>query len=188
MSVVLKQHQLLQSIDGSDMFDFVWNNAVEGMAFVGMDGEFLAVNPTMSRWLGYAPTELRNMTFMDVTSPSDTKADVDALDEVRRGVRPAYTMAKTYTPKTGSSFVAVLTVYPWKDDLGNEVLFYYSQVQRVEKVDLVRKDELRVVWEFCGKHKKKLITAFLMVAFAGDGAVTWLKNIVEAATGFGVGS
>jgi PAS domain S-box-containing protein len=183
MSRVLDQHESLRAIEPGALFDFIWMHAVEGMALVGTDREFLAVNPILCEWLGWTEGELRNMTFMDVTAHRDTKSDLEAMDEVIRGVRDGYTMNKTYTPKAGQNFEAKLTVIPWRTIEGRRVAFFFSQIERTETVHIQREDELRVLWNFLGSHKRVVLLVFCAVALAGDGFLEWVSAVFMAAGG-----
>lgn len=185
MSKTLKEHITLSELHPGKVLDFIWDHAVEGMAFVGTDGQFLNVNPVLCEWLGYAPTELENMTFMDVTDPADTKADLEAVDEVLRGVRQAYTMTKKYRPKAGAPFNAKLTVLPWKDEGGKTVLFFYSQIQKLDIVQLQPKDELRVLWDFITRYKRSTALVVIGIAMAGEGVIRWASKVAETAMSIG---
>lgn len=181
MSKVLALHPLLKQQDAGAVLDFMWDKDVNGLAFVGTDGEFLAVNPTLSKWLGYPPSELENMTFMDVTVHEDTKADLEAIDQVRRGILNAYTMLKSYRPRQGPPFDAELTVFPWKM-AGEDVLFFYSQVHRTDPVRVMDTDELRVVWEFFKARKRMTITVFVATALLGEAAIQIAANSITHVT------
>lgn len=179
MTRLLKQHPDLHGLDAGSLLDFLWEKGVHGMAFVGTSGDWLAVNPALCAWLGYAPTELENMTFMDVTMPGDTAADLAAVDEVVRGIREAYTMSKTYLPKQGQPFDARLTVEPWRMPDGTTVAFLYSQIQRAERVEFTKVDELRVIANFLGKHRRYVLIFLIAVALTGEGFISWLMGIIQ---------
>jgi len=183
MSKILNQHELLKTVGASDVLDYMWSHSVGGMAFVDPKGAFLCVNPTLCSWLGYAPNELENMTIMDVTEPGDTKADMAAMDDVLRGIRNSYTMTKRYKPKSGQPFDAKLTVHGWKGDDGKIVLFFFSQVEKLDLVEYRPVDELRVVYNFFVNNKKITLIAFIATALAGDSAIKWLFSVIDIIRG-----
>lgn len=129
-----------------ELFEWTWQHTEIGMAFVGLKGDWLHVNGSVCKMLGYAETELLNgMTWMDVTVPGDVAADTAEVERLVRGERDEYVMRKRYIPKYGEPFWADLTVRPYILD-GEECLFFLSQIQErrppVQQVQLVsRVDE-----------------------------------------------
>ncbi|MST32639.1 PAS domain S-box protein, partial [Acidimicrobiaceae bacterium USS-CC1] len=52
-------------------FPSLFDDAVTGMAIVGLDGRFQAVNPALCRMLGYAAEDLVGLRTADITHPDD---------------------------------------------------------------------------------------------------------------------
>lgn len=183
MSRVLKQSPELRDLDAGHMFDFIWENAVEGMMLIGSTGNILTANNSILNWLGYAPTELMNMTWMDVTEPSDTQADLAAVDQVIKGVRDGYTMNKEYRPKSGAPFAARLTVHKVTLESGEQAAVLFSQVQKLNIVEFKKTDELRVIWNFIGRYRKSTLLVILILMFSGEGLLTAVTKALEALKG-----
>ena len=65
-----------------------FRNAMEysavGMAIVDAYGQWLQVNKALSKFLGYPPDELHQMTFQQVTWPEDLAQDLEQLYRLRQ--------------------------------------------------------------------------------------------------------
>ena len=72
-----------------------------GMAYVGTDGRFIKVNPTMCEITGYPAEELVGMTVSDLTHPDDRAHDAEILAPFLRGDTPTYENDKRYVQKDG---------------------------------------------------------------------------------------
>ncbi len=124
--------------------EFVWDNAVVGMAFVGYDGRFLKVNPAFCRTVGYTEAELLSRTWMDVTVEEDIEADRIAVAGVIDGSVKEHRMLKTYRYKGDLDRIpADLTVYH-VDIEGVKYACLFSQIlprkQAVQRVQIVHED------------------------------------------------
>jgi PAS domain S-box-containing protein len=80
-----------------------------GMALVGLDGQWLAVNPALCRIVGYTETELRALTFQDITHPEDLEADLAQARRLFADEIPSYQMEKRYIHKDGQVVWVLLT-------------------------------------------------------------------------------
>lgn len=126
---------------GQERFHGAFLHSGIGMALVSLEGRFLDVNPAFCRFLGYSETELRGLTFQEITHPEDLAADLEQVGRVLAGEIEAYSLEKRYIPKDGRSFRGLLTVSLVRDE-ENQPAFFISQVQDV--TDLHRTtDELR---------------------------------------------
>ena len=72
-----------------------------GMAYVGTDGRFIKVNPTMCEIAGYPAEELVGMTVSDITHPDDRARDAELVTPFLRGGTPTYENDKRYVRKDG---------------------------------------------------------------------------------------
>lgn len=97
------------------------------MAFVGEDGSWLRVNPTLCELLEYTESELTHRTFQQITHPDDVGDDWHMVDRVKAGSLDWYTMTKRYITKRGHVVWIKLRVDGVHDDDGH-LMFFLSQI------------------------------------------------------------
>ncbi|MCL4273000.1 MAG: PAS domain S-box protein [Anaerolineales bacterium] len=105
------------------LFKNAFQYSAIGMALVGLDGEWLQVNPMLCSTLGYTEAELRARSFQDVTHPDDLQADLENVGRLLAGEGETYAMEKRYLHKDGSIVWAILSVAAVRDDEGKPVHF-----------------------------------------------------------------
>jgi PAS domain S-box-containing protein len=79
-----------------------YNHALVGIAETDSAGRFIRSNEQFSVMTGYAPDELRTMTFFDITHPADIEEDRRLFEEQWSGERDGYTIEKRYVRKDGA--------------------------------------------------------------------------------------
>lgn len=104
--------------------------AAIGMAFVGLDGKWLKVNPAIPGMLGYTEAELLATTFQDITHPDDLDLDLSFVKKMLEGVIQTYQMEKRYFHKTGKVVWVLLSVSLVHDHHGKP-LHFISQIQDI---------------------------------------------------------
>jgi len=92
------------------------------IACVALDGRFVWVNDAYCRLLGYAPSELREIRWQDVTLKKDVGGDEQDVQEIVAGKRVEYYLEKAYVKKDGKTIHVELYVRKFPDD-GPALLF-----------------------------------------------------------------
>ena len=87
-----------------------FEQAVVGMAHVGLDGRWLRVNQRLCDIVGYSREGLAGRTFRSLTHPDDVEGDVGALQKLISGELGKYTREKRYVRKDGSVVWVFLVV------------------------------------------------------------------------------
>lgn len=87
-----------------------FENSSTGMALVGLRGELLKVNNSLSKLVGYTSEELLQIRFQDITFPEDLDLNLELFDELLAGKRDHYQMEKRYVHKQGHIIWALLSV------------------------------------------------------------------------------
>lgn len=176
--------QSLPPLDGGAhaLLEFVWDNGVDGMLFIGEDHKVLAANPIICLWLGRTEAELREMTWMDFTVRDDINKDIVAVREVLSGMRDTYSVVKHYAPVEEAPFPARLTVTAWRDTDGKRVLMFYSQIQKVDKEMLRIESDVEVIWRTMMTYKKTTLATILGIAAMGEGIMYSLERLAQWAT------
>ena len=106
--LALKEEQFRQT------FEF----AANGMALVGLKGEWLQVNKSLSQITGYPKAELSKLTFADITHPEDLEKDFNLLNQLTTGEVDSYQMEKRYFHKKGHIIWVLLSVSMVKNSKG----------------------------------------------------------------------
>lgn len=114
-----------------------FRNAMEysaiGMALVSVEGQWLQVNKSLCRFLGYTPTQLQELTFQQITLPEDLRADLQQLDKLSAGEINSYSIEKRYYTHKGNVVWALLTVSVVRDPDGTP-LYFISQVEDINEL------------------------------------------------------
>ena len=106
----------------------IYKDSAIGVALVGRDGEWLAVNDKLCELLQYTEPELTAKKFQDVTHPEDVDLDVYLSNEVAIGKRQGYSMVKRYITKTGKIITITLTVTAVRNKDTGQFLYFISQI------------------------------------------------------------
>lgn len=111
-----------------------FRNAMEysaiGMALVSTDGQWLQVNKSLSKFLGYTSEQLRSLTFQQITHPEDLHADLHQLNMLVSGSINSYSMEKRYYTSKGDVVWALLAVSIVRDIDGTP-LYLIAQIEDI---------------------------------------------------------
>ncbi|MBL7971292.1 MAG: PAS domain S-box protein, partial [Prolixibacteraceae bacterium] len=121
-----------------------------GMALVNIDFRFSMANARLCEMLGFEETELKRLTFNDITHTDDIASDIRNVKRLIAGEIPVYRTEKRYIRKNGQLIWGSLTVAANYDDNGQ---FLYN-VAIIE--DITRR---KVAEEQLLASKAKLETA-----------------------------
>jgi PAS domain S-box-containing protein len=121
-----------------ERFRAALTHAPIGMALVGLDGTFLAVNDALCRIVGWTTEELLALTFQAITHPDDLDADLASLDALMAGRRHAYGLEKRYRCADGSFVPCELHVSLIRDASGRPMHFVSQIVDLSERKDVER--------------------------------------------------
>ena len=95
----------------NEQFSNTFEHASAGITHADIDtGQFLKVNQTMCRYLGFSETELLDKSFHDVTHPDFAESDKKNLLELKAGKISSYSKDKQYVRKDGSLVWGRVTV------------------------------------------------------------------------------
>ncbi len=100
-------------------FAAFFDDAVIGMAIVGLDGRFQAVNPALCHMFGYPEEELIGRSSAAITHPDDRAKCQTIVDRLGSGAVAAEQIHKRYVRSDGTVVEGVLTTTVLRDELGN---------------------------------------------------------------------
>ncbi len=83
-------------------FEHTFEQAAVGICHVSIKGHIRRINRRFCEILGYAPEEMRLMTFMDITHPDDLNVDLANVESLVRGDQNTYSMEKRFFRKDGA--------------------------------------------------------------------------------------
>lgn len=113
-----------------EQFQKTFKYAANGMALMGVKGEWLDVNNSLCEMLGYSEEELLKLTSQDITNPEDLHTDLSLLQELVEGKRESYQLEKRFTHKNGQIVWVMVSTSMVKDDQGNPIHFV-SQINDI---------------------------------------------------------
>lgn len=144
-----------------------------GMALVSLDGRWLEVNAAVCEIVGYSPTELKRLTFQDITYRDDLDTDMAYVTEMLAGKRTSYRMEKRYTRKDGT-LVWVLLAVSLARDADGAPEYFISQIedidQRKRQEDLLKKalnEKELLLREVYHRVKNNLQVVYSMLSIQG---------------------
>jgi PAS domain S-box-containing protein len=108
------QAELRQALEEVRRAEAEFSSAFEfapiGMALVDPQGAFLRVNKSYCQLLGYAPGELLQRTFRDITHPDDLALSLHHREQLMAGVVDSYRLEKRYLTRDGATVWVSLSV------------------------------------------------------------------------------
>ena len=114
------------------------------MALVSLKGNWIKVNSSLCKSLGYTEKEFFKLTFQDITHPEDINADLKLLSEVIEGKRESYQLEKRYIHKNSQLVYAILTVTVVRE-INGDISHFVSQVLDItERIEGEKKLETLV--------------------------------------------
>ncbi|WP_417886573.1 PAS domain S-box protein [Zunongwangia sp.] len=162
-------------------FKSAFDYSPNGMALVGLNGEWLRVNHNISKMLGYSNEELEGMSFMQITHPDDLDSDLNELRKLLEGEINSYTIEKRYIHKNGSFFWGLLTVSLLQDE-NEQPLYFISQINNITAIKQAQQQIQKALLDF-----QNLMDATNQVSIIGtdlEGNITKFNKGAENYLGY----
>jgi PAS domain S-box-containing protein len=138
---VTERHRAASKLrDSEQQFRVAFTHSSIGMALVSLDGNFLQVNGTLCRMLGYSETELLSTGFQSLTVPEDLAPDLAYVRKATAGEISHFEIEKRYLHKDGRIIWALLTAALVRDT-SNKPLYFVSQVHDISER---RQDQMEI--------------------------------------------
>ncbi len=133
-------------IESEKRFFNAFEYASIGMALVSPTGDFLRVNPVLSKILGYTKDELLKIHIREITHPDDITADLEQIRLMISKKINSYIREKRYFHKSGEEIWVLLNSSLLRNN--NDVpLYFITQIQditerkKAEKEIIVAKEK-----------------------------------------------
>jgi len=95
-----------------------FENALVGMAILDLNGKWLQVNRSLCKMFGYTESELKQLSFTDLTHPEDKLLGVKAMKNMVNGTIDNFETEKRYIDKNGHTIWALLSSSIVRNDKG----------------------------------------------------------------------
>lgn len=158
-----------------------FEQAAIGMALLNENGQWLKVNKKLCNIIGYTEAELLQLTFQDITYPTDLEADLILLEELIAGKRDGYTMEKRYFHKNGEIVYVILGVSMVRDQKG-KILYFISQI-----VDITAQKTFEIQLAKTIAYNQAILDSSTQVAIIGtdtNGIITTFNEGAEQLLGY----
>lgn len=121
-----------EAVENANLFISAFEHSPNGMALVGLEGNWLMVNEVLTQMIGYTKEEFLKLSFQDLTYWQDLDTDLKLLKEVLSNKRDTYSIEKRYIHKNGSIVYGLLNVSIIRDKESNP-LYFVSQINDITK-------------------------------------------------------
>ncbi|MBA4848832.1 PAS domain-containing sensor histidine kinase [Emticicia sp. BO119] len=139
---ITKQKELQENlVESEEKFRAAFQFSAIGMAIVGLDGRFLAVNDSLCKITGYSAEEMKTLTYRDITHPDDYEKDEKFFKELINGKNEAYQIEKRYIHKHKHIVWIHLAISLVRHKYG-EPLHFVSQINDITQR---KRDELHLL-------------------------------------------
>ncbi len=140
------------------LFFHAFHHAAIGMALVDTNGRFLKVNHSFCMLVGYAPEELQNITFQEITHPDDVVRDYHHFTQILNGATQTYQTEKRYIHKDGFHVWVSLTASLLRDQ-NNLASFFVVQVQDISERKKAEIKQMQLMRQLRESEKRYRILA-----------------------------
>ncbi len=147
--------------ENEERFRKIFEGGALGMAFLGMDYKFDRVNEMLCTMLGYSESELKNLTYLDVTHPDYIERDKAQVARLLQGKIPYYKTEKRYIRKDGEILWGDITASVVYDESGNP-LYFIAMIEDI--TDRKRAEDEKAQLEQQLLHAQKMEALGTLVA------------------------
>lgn len=121
------------------LFSSAFEFAPIGKALVNISGQWIRVNQSLCKMLGYTETELQALSFQQITHPDDLQADLNLVALLLAGEIDHYQMEKRYRHQQGHWVWASLNVSLVKSADG-EPRYFIAQIEDITERKWAREE------------------------------------------------
>ncbi len=134
MNLLISENEIVISAlrKNNDILESIFKNSTIGMALVAPSGQWMKVNSSLTRMLGYTEDNLLSINFQTITHPDDLTTDLQLLEALSQGRIPFYQLEKRYLTASGNYIWILLSVSLVREDNG-DVKYYIAQIQSIDE-------------------------------------------------------
>jgi PAS domain S-box-containing protein len=167
--------------ESEESFRGAFEYSAVGMAIVGLKGNWVRVNESLCKIIGYSEEELLKLTFQELSHPDDLNSDLKLLQELYQKKIESYQMEKRYFHKDGRTIWVQLSVSLVTDTKGRP-LYFISQINDITERRIAEHTLNATVAQLQG-----LLDATSQVSIIGtdlDGLITVVNKGTENLLGY----
>ncbi|RYU95360.1 PAS domain-containing sensor histidine kinase [Emticicia agri] len=139
---ITRQKELQESLrESEEKFRAAFQFSAIGMAIVGLDGKFIAVNENLCHITGYRAEELRELKFQQITHLDDVETHLRFKKELLAGKRESYQVEKRYIHKDRHVIWVHIAVSLVRHKFGEPLHF----VSQIEDITARKRDQLHLM-------------------------------------------
>jgi PAS domain S-box-containing protein len=138
-NITERKQQEAQLYESEFRFNRLYEDGPFGMMMVNQEFQYENVNPTFCKILGYSETELKQLTFKDISYPEDLVNDVPNIRKLINKEISVYKTEKRYICKDGHVIWGALTVTANYDKEG-QFLYNLAIVEDITRRKQVEED------------------------------------------------
>lgn len=127
-----------------EMFRETFENAYDGMAISDVHGEFIKLNDSLCKMVGYSQEELIKLNFLDITHPDDIEKDLKAMKEMLSSEKDYIQNEKRFINKNGSHVHVILSVSMVRD-IDSNPIYFIAQMTEITELKLAQKELNRIL-------------------------------------------
>jgi PAS domain S-box-containing protein len=126
------QERTQQLKESEERFRSAFDNAVAGIALVGLGGRWLKVNPALCQLLGYSEEELLRLDYQAITHPDDLEQSLNAVDQLLTSEILSAQIEKRFLHKQGHPVWVICSLSLVRDEQG-QPLYFVKQFQDISE-------------------------------------------------------
>ncbi len=155
-SLLIRQRGLLDQLKKSETrFRSYFEQGLIGMAVTSPEKGWVEINKRLCEMLGYAETELRQMTWAEITHPKDLESDSQQFKHLLDGEIDSYTLEKRFIHKSGSIVHTILSVRGYRREDG-AIDHVFALVQDISDKKLAE-DQLKISLDNLKRSNEELV-------------------------------
>jgi len=140
------------------LFRTAFENAAIGVCMVDNKGNFINVNETLCRIIGYSKSELVKMNIADVTHPDDISKSMTFMNQIINGSYTYTNFEKRYLHKNGKTIWVTISTSIIKNN-SHDQNFFFTYVQDISDKKIAEEELIRAKEK--AEESDRLKTAFL---------------------------
>lgn len=162
------------------MLEDLLHDAVTGMAIVGLDGRYAAVNPAMCRMLGRGERDLIGVRPADITHPDDRTVAEVTMERLLQGGIATDQVQKRYVRPDGTTVPVLRTTTVLRGE-GDQPIGLFTQVVDMTEVAEAQQSVVR------SERRFKALVAHaseLTLVLDSEGLIRYASPAAESLVGF----